>query len=146
MPTSTATHDVELEIVNDTNAPVTVRIARNAGSVRVPAGDDIRLVLATGTLYKYVLERDVDPRAGVRAVEMSVNIWRDARCKVSQVFAAPYSPYRCGCNWQIPLGDGIKVALQLVCDASPASRHSHHSRIATDPCEDTGWATGAGTR
>ena len=42
-----------------------------------------------------------------------MNIWRDVECRVSKIFEAPFSPYRCGCNWHIPLGDGIKVALRV---------------------------------
>ena len=76
MPVSTATHDVQFEVVNDTAWPVTVRILRGSGSssrlgppAPVDAGESLALVVATGTLYRYVIERDLNAR--IRAVEMS---------------------------------------------------------------------------
>ena len=76
MPTSTATHDVQLEVLNDSAWPVTVRIVRDAGarlhlgpSIVVSVGENLPLVISTGTLYRYVVERDVNAR--IRAVEMT---------------------------------------------------------------------------
>ena len=77
MPASTATHDVQLEVFNDTAFPVSVRVLREvvprqqlAGPpAHIYAGESLPLVLVSGTLYRYVIERDVNTR--IRAVEMS---------------------------------------------------------------------------
>ena len=89
-----------------------------------------------------------------------MNIWRDADCHVSQIFEAPFSPYRCGCNWHIPLGDGIKVALRVWGQSSQATRppamvrkrapavilslQANCAEQTQDPCHDTGWEGGGG--
>ena len=78
MPVSTATHDVQFEVFNDTAYPITVRVLRSAGPssraylgppAPVYPGESQSLLLSTGTLYRYVIERDVNTR--IRAVEVS---------------------------------------------------------------------------
>ena len=41
-----------------------------------------------------------------------VKVWYDAQCRVSDIFGAPYSPYRCGCNQNIKVAEGINVAFK----------------------------------
>ncbi|PIL31594.1 hypothetical protein GSI_06296 [Ganoderma sinense ZZ0214-1] len=115
MPASTATHDLTLVLHNDTTHLVTVQVLRDNSAlpgmtICMREGEDLTLMVMSGTLYRYAVERHVPVH--IRKVEMSVKVWYDAKCRVSDIFDAPYSPYRCGCNQNIKVAEGINVAFK----------------------------------
>ncbi|TBU34538.1 hypothetical protein BD309DRAFT_347730 [Dichomitus squalens] len=143
MPASTETHDLTLTLHNDTTSFVTVQVLRDNGgqpgiTIYMRAGEDLTLVVMSGTLYRYVVERHVS--AHIRKVEMSVKIWYDTKCRISDIFSAPYSPYRCGCNQNIKLAEGINVAYK-----GWAQDGASAQGIAQDPCREHGRQAGRGT-
>ena len=74
MPASTETHDLTLTLHNDTTSFVTVQVLRESGgqpgiSICIRAGEDLTLVVMSGTLYRYAVERHVP--VNIRKVEMS---------------------------------------------------------------------------
>ncbi|KAI0375375.1 hypothetical protein BV20DRAFT_913283, partial [Pilatotrama ljubarskyi] len=84
----TLPYEVLLEFSNDTPDAVTLQVLRRedggqAGPIIfLDARENISLVLTAGVAYKYAIRQ---PR---RDAELSVKIWSDTRCSLSDVFRA----------------------------------------------------------
>ncbi|KZT05950.1 uncharacterized protein LAESUDRAFT_701420 [Laetiporus sulphureus 93-53] len=85
MPTSTVPYEVLLEFSNDTIEPVTLQVLRHDSGSRTGAtiflhsGESISLVLTAGLPYKYAA------KLGGREAMLSVKVWQDSRCNLSDV-------------------------------------------------------------
>ncbi|KAI0756629.1 hypothetical protein C8Q80DRAFT_1129662 [Daedaleopsis nitida] len=141
MPTPTNRRDdlYDLEFMNDTITPVVVHLLRTdrtrAGSgIALHAGENITLVLESASRYNYAVERR--GHAQTRTVEISIHIWCNATCRISEIFRSASS--HCGCPQYIQLAEGIKVM------TTQTSQGDQSHRGSTDPCHDTGWAIQAG--
>jgi hypothetical protein len=89
MPAISADYEVFLLFTNDTREPATVQLARDyhCGTVRHNAvvllwpGDQVSLILAAGSTYRYVL------KTGSKLASLSVTRWRDTTVTVNQAFS-----------------------------------------------------------
>ena len=64
----------------------------------------------------------------------SVKVWYDAKCRISDIFGAPYSPYRCGCNQNIKVAEGINVVFKgWAQDGAPAQGMAVSNTSHTSP-------------
>ncbi|KAH9847333.1 hypothetical protein C2E23DRAFT_890024 [Lenzites betulinus] len=103
-PTCTIPYEVLLEFSNDTSDAATMQVLRrDSGSGGGPQGapgqagpviflhqgESISLVLTAGVAYKYAI------RQQLREADLSVKIWSDAQCRLSDVFRAPTTAH-CG--------------------------------------------------
>ncbi|KAI0639777.1 hypothetical protein C8Q77DRAFT_1152727 [Trametes polyzona] len=108
-PTCTIPYEVLLEFSNDTPDAATMQVLRRedgggqAGPViLLHQGEELSLVLTAGVGYKYAI------RQHPREAELSVKIWSDTRCRLSEVFRNPPSAsHSCRVDTGIAVTEGI---------------------------------------
>ncbi|KAI0830685.1 hypothetical protein BC628DRAFT_1416208 [Trametes gibbosa] len=137
-PTCTIPYEVLLEFSNDTPDAATMQVLRREGGgpgttggpqagpvIFLHQGEGISLVLTAGIAYKYAI------RQHPREADLSVKIWSDAQCRLSDVFKAPPTAHCCRVDDGVPLTEGITATPKASSSASTqrqAGRRQHDRR------------------